>query len=43
MSVLNKFDKSGKLYQLNHYTSGVILHGQSAQVAQQDLKDASIL
>ncbi len=42
-SVLNKFDKSGKLYQLNHYTTGVILHGQRAQVARQGLKDVSIL
>ncbi len=37
-SVLNKFDKSGKVYQLNHYTTG-----QRAQVARQGLKDVSIL
>lgn len=42
-TVLNKHDKSGRLYQLNHYTTGVILHGQRDQVARQGLKNVSIV
>jgi len=31
-AVLNRHDKSGRLYQLNHYTTGVILHGPRHKV-----------
>lgn len=41
-SVLNKHDKSGKIYQLNHYTTSVILYGEREQVARQGLKDVSV-
>ncbi|RXN22571.1 Ubiquitin-like-specific protease ESD4 [Labeo rohita] len=39
LAILNKHDKSGQLYQLNHYITGVILHGKKEEVARQGLKD----
>ncbi|KAI2645922.1 Pre-mRNA-processing ATP-dependent RNA helicase PRP5 [Labeo rohita] len=41
LAILNKHDKSGQLYQLNHYITGVILHGKKEEVARQGLKDDS--
>ncbi|KAI9538484.1 hypothetical protein NQZ68_014229 [Dissostichus eleginoides] len=38
--ILNLKDNAGRLYHLDHYTMGIILHGTREQMARQELKKA---
>lgn len=39
--ILNSKDTAGRLYHMNHYTIGVILHGTREQMARQGFKKVS--